>query len=278
MNYGRGRATRLGIAACVTISIFLSGMSAVADVAGTIVQKGNATPLTGQIRWLPATKKYVITTTDRMTVTLLPSQVSKVTVQEPAEYKGLVQMVKSGQFAAAIPGFEKLISDYAMLQWDVEAAPYLADSYFRTGKAAKAIELCDKIAEDNPSATASGPLFLVYCEALLQTQKSDKLKKVLDKAEEKGKELGDRKLLARVQLKRGDVLKAGNMLKDALTEGYLRVIALYQDVKEIQPEALYKACKSFEELSQLGNAERMRRKLLAEYPQDPFAERLKAGN
>ena len=65
--------------------------------------------------------------------------------------------------------------------------------------------------------------------------------------------------------------------KDALVEGYLRTIVLFQDVREVQPEALYQAARCFEELGESGNAEKMRKKLLADYPDSSYSKQLNAG-
>ena len=53
------------------------------------------------------------------------------------------------------------------------------------------------------------------------------------------------------------------------------MIVLFQDIKEVQPEALYNAIKCFEQLNQGGYANKLRQKLLAEYPDDKYSEEIK---
>jgi TolA-binding protein len=71
-------------------------------------------------------------------------------------------------------------------------------------------------------------------------------------------------------------MKQGNY-KDALLDGYLRTVVLFGDIKPTQPEALYKAAQCFDQLGQGPYAERMRKKLLADFPQDPYAQRVQSG-
>ena len=78
---------------------------------------------------------------------------------------------------------------------------------------------------------------------------------------------------------RGDIiLKAGNESNDAakkaLTDGYLRVVYLYNDAgvaARLQPEALYKAAHCFEKLGQSGRADSMRTTLKKSYASSPWA-------
>ena len=67
-------------------------------------------------------------------------------------------------------------------------------------------------------------------------------------------------------------------LQTALIDGYLRTIVLFEQVKDVQPEALYKAVKCFEDLGQAAHADKMRKKLLAEYPQTAYAKWIQAGS
>ena len=45
----------------------------------------------------------------------------------------------------------------------------------------------------------------------------------------------------------------------------------------MQPEALYKAAKCFEEKGQHSYAEKMRKELLSSYPQSEYAQRVRSG-
>ena len=71
----------------------------------------------------------------------------------------------------------------------------------------------------------------------------------------------------------------GDLLRElfALIDGYLRTVVFFQGIKSVQPEALYKAAKCFEEKGQHSYAEKMRKELLSSYPQSEEARQLRAG-
>ena len=79
----------------------------------------------------------------------------------------------------------------------------------------------------------------------------------------------------------GDIaMKEGNesvdACKKALTDGYLRVVFLYKDAEvadKLQPEALYKAARCFDKLSQSGRADFMRTELKRSYASSPWANK-----
>jgi tetratricopeptide (TPR) repeat protein len=155
---------------------------------------------------------------------------------------------------------------------DLKAARWLAEAYLKQGKAADAVRMCEKVIESNPDAV-SGELASVYWDALIGAEQFAKLKKALGDAVAKG----NRQVAAVAQIKRGDLEKKQGRNKEALIDGYLRTVVLFQDVKEVQPEALFKAAKCFEELGQMSHADKMRKKLLAEFPADPYSQQLKTG-
>ena len=70
------------------------------------------------------------------------------------------------------------------------------------------------------------------------------------------------------------ILSVTDVRTSRTKDGYLRVVILYENVKEIQPEALYKAAKAFDALNQNANAERMRTKLRTKYAQSEYARKL----
>jgi hypothetical protein len=110
--------------------------------------------------------------------------------------------------------------------------------------------------------------------ALIDSGRGTEVEKVIQQTIQNGA----KEAVAVAYLKRGDLMVGRNNHKDALIDGYLRTILLHESVKEIQPEALYKAVKSLEALKQATYADKWRKKLLAEYPSDPYTARLKAGS
>jgi len=241
-----------------------------ADVEGTVYKKDGGR-LRGKIRWLPSSKVYVVT--DRVALQIPLAQVLRVDVKEPPELKNAIRMVRSGQYGAAVPVLENIMKQYTMLEHDITAARWLADSYLQGGNAKKAIDMCRKVMKVNPRAVAAGDLTGVYWRALLEDGRDAVLKKELGAAIKSG----PRPVVATAQIIRGDIAVKNAEFQNALVDGYLRTAILFQDVKTVQAEALYKAMKAFEELGQHSHAEKMKRRLLADFPKDAHSQKARAG-
>ncbi len=236
-----------------------------ADVMARITRK-NGGQLQGMTRWQPANKKYVVTVKQGQT---------EVPTDIPLADVASIQVVKPKDFDAAVKGrntaaLEKIMKDYAMLQYDVEAGNVLARLYLSQGKNADALRVCRAVLNANPEAlkTAFAP---VYWKALLENGQGADLAPVLDDAVRTGSPA----LAAGALVVRGDLLRAENKLQEALTEGYLRVIALYRGQKEVQPEALFKAAEVFEQLQQPQYAQKMRQELLLRYSDSAEARKVR---
>jgi predicted negative regulator of RcsB-dependent stress response len=189
----------------------------------------------------------------------------------PAGYNEAVNAVKAGRGDSVIGALEKIVSDYTMLDYDLKAAYWLAEAYIKKGNPAKVVEYCEKVANNNPLALYSGEMALKYWEALLKTDKLPKLESILNEAVAKG----NRETAAYAQIMRGDIkMKQGNQ-KEALVDGYLRVIVMFEDIKEAQPQALAKSIKAFEDIGQVPYAEKMRKRLLSEFADSEEAQKQK---
>lgn len=262
------------LAPAIVLAIML-GESARAQVTGSILTTDDKT-VQGQIRWMAAAKKYVILTTRAGSATtieleLQPSQVAKISVPQPKELAPAVQAVRSGSnVAAAIPVLEKIIRDYAMLQWDTVAARALAEAQMANNNPAGAVKACEVVIANNPEAAYMGEMAIVYWQALLKSDRSAKLSGLLDEAIKKG----GREASASALILRGDMLMDKKQPRDALKDGYLRVVVLYETVRAAQPEALFKAALAFDALQQNPNAEKMRTLLRTKYPSSDFAKKL----
>ena len=254
-------------------AMFLTATVATAEVNGTLTTT-DGRQITGAIRWMPSSQAYTVTLPSGVAVKLTRVEIKGAPdVAKPAELDAAVSQAAAGQYDAAIPILEKVMADYTMLEWDATAARALAEAYLKKNEPAKALEMCEKIIQGDPTALQSGEIPRVYWDALLETKQYAKLIKVLGDVSGKG----DRLLAAAAYTKRGDVeMKKGN-LKDALVDGYLRTLTMFADVPASQPEALYKAVKCFEELGQASNAEKMRQKLYNDFSEDPYTAKLRAG-
>ena len=205
------------------------------------------------------------------------TDVAEMNIVKPATYDAAVAQVAKGQAAAAIPALQKIVSEYAHLQWDKAAGRYLAEAYVAAEKPAEALKTCEEIIKGEPSAAYRGDLAPAYWSALLSLNRRSPLEKNLEKAAKSD----DRFARGAALIMRGDIaLKDGKESADAcrkaLTDGYLRVVFLYKDpefAEKLQPEALYKAALCFEKLNQSGRADFMRTELKRSYASSPWANK-----
>lgn len=244
-----------------------------AQIEGKIRTKDKQV-VSGKIRWLPTKKIYVVTQTrsggQSFDFELPLDKVDKVAVAKPAKFDAAVNAVKGGKAAAAVPVLQDIVKTYAMLQWDEPAARYLAEAQLASGDASSAITTCEGLIKTKPELAYLGELAPTYWQALLRTGKSGKLGDLITKAIAEG----DREVSASALIMRGDMLMDRKEALNALKDGYLRVVVLYENVKSVQPEALFKAAKAFDTLNQTSNAEKMRTKLRTKYPSSEYAKKL----
>ncbi len=266
---GMPGARTLALAACLLVAGAARG-----QVPGTIVKK-DGQQLAGRVQWLPAAKAYGVTDA-RGTFQIGLDQVARVDAPKPAPLDTSIAQVRSGAAGAgaAIPMLLKIVDAYTMIGgWDVLAARWLAEAYLKTGVGADAVKMCERVLAQNPEAIQNPEFAYLYWDALLAVNQTAKLERAMEEMIKKG----TRPLAAMAQIKRGDIQMKRGDLKEALVSGYLRTAVLFRDVKDVQPEALYKATKCFEELGQQSHADKTRRKLLAEHPSSPFAEKVRSG-
>jgi tetratricopeptide (TPR) repeat protein len=272
----RGRASVTSrfcmIAPCFLAALLAGGMGRADDVNGTITVKSGKS-VTGVVRWKPLSKVYEVTVSN-ITQQVSLDQVTGLRAAKPAGIDDALLKVQNQKYSEAIPVLEKICSDYEMLQWDVPAAKALAEAHLAVNNPAKALVACDKVIGNNPAAAISGDLAKTYWTALLKDNKEATLNRILAKAVVDA----NPEIAASAHNMRGDIEMQKGNFDEALISGYLRTIALFKQAKQAQPEALYKASKCFEQLrpAQLSNADKMKKRLLAEYPQDPYAEKLKS--
>jgi tetratricopeptide (TPR) repeat protein len=244
-----------------------------AQVEGTIIKKADKREVVGSIVWKSRQRVYEITAKN-VTTTLGLDEVARVKIKAPPpELAAAIQQVRGGKPALAIPALKDIFDKYEMLEYDIVAGRSLADAYVKNGQPKDALAVCDKLARENPDIFSDPGLAGPYTEALLALDQVGKLKEVLSNIITKG----SRESAAVALIRRGDLEKKRGNFKEALIDGYLRTIVLYEDVKGAQPEALYNASLCFDQLSQGPYAERMRRKLQQTYPQDPYAKKVAAG-
>jgi len=227
--------------------------------------------VTGMVRWMGATKAYEVRSGNATRQVSLRDVVKVTLAKQPKQLRQAALAVQRGQYAKAIPVLKKIKDSYQMFGPDLEATRWLAEAYLKLNQTDNAIKMCEEVFRENPSAMTSGDLAGVYWEALVKKGEFTKLRRILTEAVE----TGSREVAAVAQIRRGDIDKEKGNLKKALLDGYLRTIILFQDVKTVQPEALYKAIKAHETLNEHSYAEKWRKRLLAGYPNSAYAKKLK---
>jgi TolA-binding protein len=275
MNQKRNMKTLSTWIGCLLMTLAVGPSSSpAAQVPATITTK-DGKEQTGLVRWKAVAKSYEFQPEGASVImTLAPDQIVKINTKAPAELAAAVTAVQGARYDAALPVLTKIVDDYAMIEYDVVAARWAAEAYQKKGDVKSAVAICEKVMRDSTTAVSSDDFMSIYIDCLIANENYARAKEILNKVVEQG----SRKAAAMAQLKRGDIeLKKGNF-KDALIDGYLRTVVLFEDQKQVQPEALYKATVCFDKLGQTPYAEKMRRKLMAEYPDDPFAAKLKSGS
>ena len=270
MMTGSQKERGIGTILCVGV-LLCSVVLSLADVRGVITTT-DGRRLSGSIRWMPASKLYSLTQGE-IAMQLPVSQVARVDVEKPAGLDTAVDLVRARKYSQAVDPLQSIADDYSMLQWDAVAARWLAEAHMGLQKPDKAVMVCQKVTGQRPEAAVSGDLAPVYWEALLQAGQEAILKRLLDDAVRQG----DRAVAAQAQNKRGDIEKKNGRFKEALVDGYLRTIVLFDQDKAALPDALYKAMQCFQELGQMTHAEKMRKRLLDEFSDSPQARMAQSG-
>lgn len=260
-----------GLRAILTVAVLMSLPASVwAQHQATLVLK-NGGRADGVVRYLVASRSFEIASGPAKRLVNVSDVQQVILAQQPPSLAPAVDAVNKGNYATAIPTLVKLVEEYAMFGPDVIAGRALALAYLRTNRAADALKVSEDLSRSNPESMKSGSFASVYWEALLTTGREATLRISLRDAIE----TGSRELAAVALVRRGDLEMKSSKPKEALIDGYLRAILMFQDIGFIQPEALYKAMKAHEALNEVQFAERWRKRLLSGYATSDYAAKLK---
>lgn len=242
------------------LMIAMAAMAAVNAFAVQGTLNNGVEDISGDIKWQARAKKYTIEK-GKISREIDLKDVVSLDIQKPNGYDKAVAQVEGGQGAAAIPALQKIVTDYRMLQWDKPAGRYLAMAHIAAGNAQKAYDVCQPIISEDKSAAYKGDLAAAYWQALMKLGKIDQLENLLSKAAQ----AGDRQASAAAVVMRGDLIMNSasdnnEKVKEALREGYLRVVLMYQDAecRRERAEACVKAAAAFDRLGQSSRAEKLR--------------------
>ena len=252
----------------VFLAFVLSGLRA--EAAGGKIQLSDGQVIAAkEIRFKKTSQEYIITMPNGTEMPMHKNRVKTVEIDKPAQYDQAAAAVTSGAVDQAIPMLEQIVADCFMLSpWDARSLDLLGLAYKKKGANAKAAAAYKKFytACANPASITLDMQRRAWDAFIVVNDKS-----TLSQSVDAAIATGSRDNAAAAHIARADMAKAENNKQDALLD-YLRVVILYEQVKAIQPEALYKTAQCLEELRD-PRAEDWRKKLMSEYPQDPWASK-----
>lgn len=215
------------------------------------------------IRYQARTDEYIVTA-DRGQFPFAAHLVQDIQMAQPERWDQGVRLLRGGRHDDAINVFRSIISDYNRLGWDNRARLMLAQAYSAKGDHSRAVSQYEAAFEH---LTPSAAQRMGYWNALLAAERFSALRTELDRTIA----TAEREGAARAHLMRGNMHAAEGNTMEALFD-YLRIHILYEQVTEIQPEALYRAAERLDALRDPRAAE-LRQRLRERYPRSEFAQR-----
>ena len=265
MSKRRGRSWLFGVGAVVT------GLAAMSVGAVDKVTLTNGRVIEARsIQWRPSEQVYKVETMEGPIIPVPKDQVEKqgLEIARPADLDKAIALVAAKQYAQAVPILDDVVTKYNMLVWDNEARKVQAQAYLALNEPKKAADALDgyfasMAKEDVPLDTLS-----LYWSALLRAGRTATLKKALDEAVLSPAS----EMAAAATLMRGNMSREAGQKEAALLD-YLRVVILFDAVKQLQPEALFKAAEVLDELRD-PRADVLKKKLVREYKDSEFTSKL----
>lgn len=262
----RNKAIILAVAAGI-----LAG-SGTASWAVDKLKKITGEELSGiRIKWFETRQEYQIEGADGSIIPVPADEVDSLDIAKPEGFDKAVKAMEARQYDVAIPILDDVATRYKRLNWDGEARELLAKAYFAKGDFKTAADKMGELIENTPKNQITDQQYGTYWTALMGAQRMAILKKTLNEAI-----AGESKSLAALAVvKRGDLAKAEGRREDAVLD-YLRSVILYEDAREVHPEALAKAAELLREMRDPREDE-LRKKLMSQYPDSVQARKLGGG-
>jgi len=223
------------------------------------------------IRYKASTDEYIVLGMNDATIPVPARNVERAVVPRPAGLDTAIAALNAGRHDAAIDTLEKLVSEYQGFEWAFVARDALGQAYMGKKDFRRAVSAYKAILDGLPAEQVGLATRRRYWEALEGSEQFSLLKADLERLIAEG----TREAAALAQLKRGDMYLAQGQKNEALLD-YLRTVVLYEQVKEVQPEALFNASRLLEELRD-PRAGELKKKLVEEYSASPWAKRVSGG-
>ena len=259
---------RIGLACALLACLFLASTASFA--ANVLYYKNKNTVQAKKIEWREADQVYRVLTMDDITLPVPKAQVDHLEIDKPADLDKAAQMLsaKPPQYDAAIPLLDGVVQNYKMLVWDIPARYLLVRAHAGKSDSKKLIAALRPLVESDSKNEIPAEIRRLYWGGLLQDKQTATLKTDLEDAIA----VAPREVAAFAQIARGDYNRSESRKEDALLD-YLRTVILFEQVKEAQPEALFKAAELLDEMRD-PRAEDMKKRLVSNYPDSPFAKQL----
>ena len=258
----RCRPPRVAMPSLVLVAV-LTGTVA-AEAATLRLRDGRV--LEGSDLRVNARGDYVITVGSSQR-TYPAAQVAEAVADRPAAYDQAAQLAQAGRYDEALTLLGDTAARYARLGWDDQANYLAARIQARQGRFEEAETTFRKLSarfREQPDVKLAAAQVQVETGAYAEAEKA--LDELIRSA--------TRDLAARAQLLRGDLKRKRRQLQPA-AEDYLRTVLLFENVRDLQPEALFKAADTLGELRD-DRARELREELLRNYPDSDYAARARA--
>lgn len=259
MNHGMKRRLTAGVLLMCIGGGHVWAVDAVRLTNGKIIQAQS-------IEWRESEQSYRISS-EGVIMPIPKDQVESLEIAKPATFDQAASMVPK-QPAAAVPLLDEIVTKYRMRVWDNEARRLLAQAYMSMNEPKKAADALEGYISSVPKASIPADVIMLYWKALLGAGKAATLKKELDEVVASG----SREMAAAAMVMRGNIDREAGQ-KEAAVLDYLRVVILFENVKTMQPEALFKAAELLDEMRD-PRADELKKKLTQEYKDSEYAAKL----
>lgn len=263
------------LAAVVAFACYAAQPGA-ADAQATVILTDGTRYENVGIRYSRRDEKYMITRTGRSEASfpLDPDRIQRLILPPPGGLEEALKRVASGERGEAFRFLETVVRDFAMLNWDITAAAGLTAAHVADNSIREAIEVGRGIERNYAGRALPMEFYDSYWSALASEGRLPDLERSISAAVA----AGTPRTAALAAMKRGDIYKAREDWKEALISGFLRVIAMHTDQRDMLPEALFKAAACFTAMGRHQHADQMRSRLRAGFPQSRFAQQLSGGS
>lgn len=244
---------------CLIAGVLMIGLNLMA--APYVVLPGNRTIQGNSIR--ARSNGDVILTTAKGDVTYTKGQYLRAVADEPPNWNQVNRAISTDP-DSAIPELQKIIREYANLDWDLRAMAKLAEAQVAAGKAEDGVATYEDLFRKSEAASAS-EIRWDYYQALIGAKRYNKVEVALKK-EMASKSRSD---AAHAQILRGDVLLNQGDIQGAAMD-YLKTVLLFQKESDVQAEALYKAGDALKRMKD-PRADDQFRQVVQDYTDSPWA-------